>query len=210
MPQKESEGLRSRLSKAGTRAGLAGILSLGLALLLPALAEAHASYLRSEPGQGAAVALPPARVDIWFTQELFRRQGENLIAVSGPDGQAVQVGDPVVDDDDRTHLWVPIESNLLPGAYQVTWRSLSAEDGDRDEGEFAFVFDPAAAVTSSPMEASLPTAGPPTMTAVAVTQPTPTPTPAPARNNGCSLGLLPVLGLAGVGWRRRRGRCAGR
>ena len=201
---------RANLGKAGVRAGFAAALGLGLALLHPVLGEAHARYLRSEPGHGAIVSVAPSRVDIWFGQELFRRQGENRIEVSGPDGQPVTVGAPMVDDDDRTHLSVQLKSGLLPGAYQVTWRNLSAEDGDSDEGEFGFDFDPAAAVTSTPMAATHPTAPPATITTAPVSSPTQTPTPAPAPNDGCPLGLLPALGLAGLGWPRRRGRCAGR
>jgi methionine-rich copper-binding protein CopC len=201
---------RPTLSKAGVRAGFTAAIGLGLALIHPILAEAHARYLRSEPGQGAIVSEAPTRVDIWFAQELFRRQGENRIQLRGPDGLAVPVSDPVVDDDDRSHLWVQIESDLLPGAYHVAWRSLSAEDGDSDEGKFGFVLDPAAVVTSTPMGATHAAASPATMTAVPVSQPTPTPTPAPAPTDGCPLGLLPALGLAGLGWPRRRRRCAGR
>jgi len=201
---------RVRLGKAGVGASVAAALGLGLALINPIFAEAHARYLRSEPGQGAIVSEAPTRVDIWFTQELFRRQGENRIEVSRADGQPVEVGDPMVDDDDRTHLSIPFKQNLLPGTYQVAWRNLSAEDGDSDEGEFEFVLDPAAVVTSTPMEALFATAPPATLTVVPLTQPVPTPTPTPASNDGCPLGLLPSLGLLVLGWPRRRGRCAGR
>ena len=202
--------LRTELGRAVIRAGFAASVGLGLALLHPILAEAHARYLRSEPGHGAIVSDSPTRVDIWFTQELFRRQGENRIELTGPDGRPVTAGDPMVDDDDRTHLWVPIEEELLPGTYHVNWRNLSAEDGDSDEGQFAFVLDPTAVVTSTPMEPLVATAPPATMTVVPVSQPVPTPTPTPAPNGGCPLGLLPALGLAGLGWPRKRGRCAGR
>ena len=201
---------RAEPMRGWVRAGFAAAMGLGLALLHPVLAEAHARYLRSEPGHGAIVSVAPSRVDIWFGQELFRRQGENRIEVSGPDGHPVTVGDPVVDDDDRTHLSVQLKSGLLPGAYQVTWRNLSAEDGDSDEGEFGFVFDPAAAVASTPMVAIHPTAPPATITTAPESPPTPTPTRAPAPNDGCPLGLLPALGLAGLRWPRKRGRCSGR
>jgi methionine-rich copper-binding protein CopC len=107
----------------------------GLLLLRPAYA--HSEYQRSEPGEGAVVARSPQRVNIWFTQELFRRQGENQIQVFGETGQSVQAGDAQVDDDDRKHLWVSLQADLQPGRYRVVWRSLSAEDGDVDEGEFS-------------------------------------------------------------------------
>jgi methionine-rich copper-binding protein CopC len=76
-------------------------------------AQAHASYKRSEPGDGAVVSTPPQRVDIWFAQELFRRQGENWIHVSGPDGQPAHDGEPQIDDDDRAHMWVALKPGLV-------------------------------------------------------------------------------------------------
>ena len=186
-------------------------IAIGLALLFPALAEAHARYLRSEPGAGATVSQAPGRIEIWFAQELFRRQGENRIEVTGPDGREVQVGDAIVDDDDRTHLWVALEARLLPGEYRVVWRSLSAEDGESAEGEFPFVYDPAAVVTSTPMEQTAASSSPePAATGIPQPQPTPTAALAPASDGGCPLGLVPALGLAALAWPRRRSRCAGR
>jgi methionine-rich copper-binding protein CopC len=204
-------------------------------LLLVGTAFAHAAYLRSVPGENGVVSSPPTRVDIWFTQELFRRQGENRIEVFDPDGQPVHAGEAEVDNDDRTHLWVELLSDLAPGTYRVEWRSLSAEDGDNDAGEFSFTFDPQAEVTSTPMGAEspgAPTEGPETGQLTASPRPSPdagmTPTPprtnatpqdlhqahtpqvAPTEpgspGNRCLLGLIPVAGLMGTAWiLRQRG-----
>jgi methionine-rich copper-binding protein CopC len=192
-------------------------LGLGPALALPALAEAHAAYLRSEPGAGAVLAQPPTRIDIWFTQDLFRRTGENRIEVRGPDDVVVPAADPIVDDDDRKHLSVELFGEVEPGTYQVAWRSLSSEDGDDDEGWFEFTYDPNAAVTSTPMAdqevSTLPPTNPatPEPTAVATVQPgagRPTPTPAALSpgGGGCSLGPALAVGLGGLGLARRRRR----
>jgi methionine-rich copper-binding protein CopC len=182
-------------------------------LLLVGSAQAHAEYLRSEPGHGAVVATPPARVDIWFTQELFRRQGENRIEVYGPDGQAVHLDEAQIDDDDRRHLWVLLQPGMPPGEYRVEWRSLSAEDGHPGEGDFGFTLDPQAAVTSTPMVAPPGGAGPPAETLINSPLPS-TGVPSPAATGaqpasgggGCLLGLLPVWLFAGVAlnYHRRR------
>lgn len=79
-------------------------------LLLVGTAYAHAAYIRSNPGADAIVATPPSRVDVWFAQELFRRKGENTIHVSAQDGQEVSVGETTIDDDDRKHIWVQIQT----------------------------------------------------------------------------------------------------
>jgi methionine-rich copper-binding protein CopC len=189
------------------RAWVPVVLSLlAAALVGVGLAYAHADYARSEPGAGAVVAAAPARVDVWFTQDMFRRQGANWLRVTGPDGADVTAGDAVIDDDDRRHLWVDLLPNLPPGEYTVAWHTLSAEDGDEDDGVFTFLVDPAAQATSTPM--LLPTAAPsPTpLTGPVTAPPAPTPTPTPAPSGGCGQGLLPIAGLllAGRGLRRRR------
>jgi methionine-rich copper-binding protein CopC len=169
-------------------------------LLLVGIAHAHAAYLRSEPGADAVVATPPARVDIWFKQELFRRQGENSIRVTGPDGSIVSRGETSIDDDDRTHIWVDLQPGLPAGKYLVEWKNISLEDGHPTEGSFSFTFDPLAQMTSTPMLASSPTSE-----IIVITSTTP-PKAAPpitipdvpgSRAGPCTAGLLPMLGVYG-------------
>ncbi len=180
-----------------------GVLAVSVVFIGVGVAYAHADYARSAPGAGAVVAEAPARVDVWFTQDMFRRQGENWLRVAGPDGAEVTAGEAVIDDDDRRHLWVELLPDLPAGEYTVTWHTLSAEDGDDEEDTFTFTVDPEAPVTSTPMlpdEAVLPSPTAPLITET----PAPTATPAPA--GGCGQGLLPAVGLvlAGVTLHRRR------
>jgi len=179
-------------------------LAAGGALLLAGVVYAHSAYARSEPGAGAVVATAPTQVVIWFAQDMFRRAGENGITVLGPDGAAVQVGDAAINDDDRRVLTVPLAGGLAPGVYTVNWHTLSAEDGDPAEGSFTFTFDPAAAVTSTPMQAeATPTDLPGATATVAAV---PSATPAPPGFQICGVTLAPAVGLValGLGTRRRR------
>jgi methionine-rich copper-binding protein CopC len=180
------------------------VLTLLSALRLSGLARAHAGYVRSEPGAGAVVAVPPAQVEIWFSQDMFRRQGENWIRVTGPGGETVHVGDAVIDDDDRRHMTVPLQSGLPPGEYTVAWRTLSAEDGDDDEDTFTFTLDPAAQATSTPMSALTPTP-PPAATSTPVAA-LPSPTAQAGGRTGCGAALAPALGLVLAAGFARRGR----
>ena len=178
------------------------LLALLVSVLVVGVAVAHSGYLRSIPGADAVIASPPERVDIWFGQELFRRQGENTIQVSGPDGKPVSTGETAIDDDDRAHIWVKLLPELAPGKYLVEWRNVSLEDGHASTGSFSFTLDPAAAMTSTPMGATL-----------AATQPAPevpsavptaaTSQPAAATQGPCAASLLPVLGLLGLVFGRR-------
>jgi hypothetical protein len=189
-------------AKARLGLALAAVLAVLAALPLAGRALAHAAYARSAPGAGAVVAAAPAQVDIWFTQDLFRRQGENSITVTGPAGASAHAGDAAIDDDDRRHMTVALQGDLPPGEYLVAWRSLSAEDGDDEEGTFTFTLDPQAPVTSTPMSAATPPSQPSPTPAPAL----PSPTPAASSSVGCGFGLAPVAGLLvlGLGARRRR------
>jgi hypothetical protein len=187
------------------------LLSVLGGLLIVGSAHAHARYRRSEPGADAIIAAPPERVDIWFTQELFRRQGENWIRVIGPGGAEVQLGDTQIDEDDRKHIWVNLPAGLAAGNYQVEWRNLSLEDGHSDEGSFDFTLDPQAEATSTPMgEQPLveeATPAPPATESVQASTPLPQPTgetagitprPSPTASAPagapCALGATPIAG----------------
>jgi len=175
-------------SRRGRAVGLSlAFVAIALAFT-PQWISAHAEYERSEPGAGSTVRAPE-RLDVWFSQELFRREGENALEVFGPDGARVDIGAPVLDDADRTHLSVELAPGLAPGAYTVRWRTLSATDGDPGEGEFTFTVDQAAPEATPPAMAS-----PGAASTVEVTP------PAPAASSRSGSGEFPwwALGAAGA------------
>lgn len=141
---------------------------------------AHADYDRSVPAADEVVLRAPQQVQVWFTQELFRREGQNSLEVYGPDEQRVDLDDFAIDDDDRKLMTVSLPPDLANGIYTVRWRSLSADDGDEADGEFQFTIqadEPTAeAVQPTDITEAAQTAAPtaaPTATAVN-TQPSPT------------------------------------
>lgn len=187
-------------------------LAVALLLFLSSVAEAHARYERSEPGDGATVSDAPVQVEIWFSQELFRREGENWIHVFGPENEAIHSGEARIDDDERSLMWVELQTPLKPGSYRVEWRNLSAEDGDTDEGEFTFVYDPQAQVTSTPMLAETATSSSTASSTADREVRTATVIPDVATREedeaggGCALGLIPALAVAPLGLGLRRWR----
>ena len=186
------------------KALLIGLLIAG-GLLFTETAHAHSAYVRSNPGADAVIASAPAKVEIWFSQELFRRKGENSIQVSGPDGQEVSSGETTIDDDDRTHIWVELSPNLPAGKYLVEWKNISVEDGHSTEGSFNFTIDPQAAVTSTPITEEPNGIHKLTNTPLPESTPHPAPTTAPvSTNNPCAGGLAPIAGLVFFDILRRR------
>ena len=103
-----------------------------------ALVSAHAGYERSTPARNEVVSDAPARVNVWFTQELFRRQGDNFVRVFDEDDVQVSEGDGVIDDDDRTHIYAELPPAIPDGSYIVRWMTLSDIDGESDDGAFCF------------------------------------------------------------------------
>ena len=99
---------------------------------------AHAGYESSVPAAGEIVSQVPQRVQVRFTQELFRREGSNSLEVYGPGELRVDLADSAIDDDDRKLMTVSLQPDLADGDYTVRWRTLSADDGDEADGEFRF------------------------------------------------------------------------
>jgi methionine-rich copper-binding protein CopC len=115
------------------------LVTLG-AVALPARdALAHAEPERAEPPINGRVATAPAKLDVWFTEEVD--PDEVLLTVRSADGAIVDRGDTALDlfDPERRHVTVSLKPNLAPGNYVVQWHTLSALDGDAADGFFNFV-----------------------------------------------------------------------
>lgn len=153
-----------------------GVLLAAVHYPLSTAVLAHADYDDTVPAVGEVVSQAPQQVQVWFTQELFRREGQNTLEVYGPDDQRVDLDDAAIDDDNRKLMTVSLQSDLPNGVYTVRWRTLSADDGDTAEGEFQFTIqadEPEAEATPTATSTPVPTA-----TAVP-DQPSPTNTAAP-------------------------------
>ncbi len=99
---------------------------------------AHADYESSIPARDEVVPEAPERVDVWFTQDLVKREGLYFVRVFDEAETQVSGGDGVVDDDDRSHVFAELPPGLGTGRYIVRWMTTSDIDGDDDEGAFCF------------------------------------------------------------------------
>ncbi len=185
-------------------------------LTLAGVAMGHADYERSDPAADAVLNTAPVRVQIWFTQELFRRAGENKVEVYSPDSTRIDLDDLVIDDDDRTLVTVSLPPTLPDGVYTVRWQSLSAEDGHDGAGEFTFTVGSVAAtgsmtdsntVSATVQAESLSTNTPePGIETPTVTVAPPAAQPSPTTGLPCIGGSAPLMGILGVVWLGRRRR----
>ena len=102
--------------------------------------SAHAAYESSSPAFAEVLDVSPSEITIRFTQELFRREGANEMWVEPARGDDIPLYQLQVEirNDDRHVMRGSVDVELKPGRYLVSWRNLSAEDGDEDRGAFPF------------------------------------------------------------------------
>ncbi len=121
------------------------LLALASPLVFISLASAHAAPERFGPSPGAVLQAAPQQVDGWFIQDVRRQADASFIKVFDAGGMQVDDKSPVVDDMDRRHMSVKLESGLGAGRYMIAWETLSDEDDELDGGCFWFFVGQAAA-----------------------------------------------------------------
>jgi methionine-rich copper-binding protein CopC len=114
-------------------------LALGIgvaALASPGPAFSHANYSSSVPASGGYASPPLTRVDVYFTQDLDLG-GLNSLNVLNPNLVDIDNNDATVDPANHKHMFITLQSGLIPGLYRVDWVNL-AVDGHAGSGSFNF------------------------------------------------------------------------
>jgi methionine-rich copper-binding protein CopC len=161
--------------------------ALAVLLLMPVVrVSAHADYDHSTPADGEVVTTAPAKIDVFFKENITRANGLPLLIVLNDTGDPVDTGtfaapSGKLDDTDRTHMSDTLQPNLPDGRYTVIWHTVSADDGAEAQGAFHFYVG--GAVTP------VPTAAPGSVTPVPSI---PAVTPAPSSSSSSD---IPVWGL---------------
>jgi len=128
-----------RLKGGGmTRLGalLLAILLVGVAFgARTSSAYAHSQYIRSQPEQNSVIAQSPFEVLVWFSEATELQFSEMQVVNSS--GVRVDNND-LHHHGDTSNPGITIQPNLPQGTYTVLWRMLSAVDGHRTAGTFAF------------------------------------------------------------------------
>ena len=111
------------------------VLALGLLLLLPGWAGAHALLQQSDPAVNSTVPTAPAAVTLWFGEAPDPKLSS--VKVLDTHGASVAAGPAQPVPGSPLELKVPLEP-LGNGVYTVAWRTVSAVDGHLATGSFAF------------------------------------------------------------------------
>ncbi len=100
-----------------------------------ATAWAHPKLVRSRPAPNAQLMQPPAKVQVWFHEELDTKGSKVTVWIA--DNEQVDQGDSKVSLNDRTLIEVGLKT-LSPGTYAVKWRAMADDDKEVTQGEFRF------------------------------------------------------------------------
>ena len=112
-----------------------GLVAAVAVLAFAATAWAHPKLVYSRPVANAQLSRPPARVQVWFDEEL-NTKGSKL-TVWNQDNERVDTGDGKVSLDDRKLIEAALKP-LPPGRYTVQWRAMADDDRGVTQGEFTF------------------------------------------------------------------------
>src|SRR3954447_9224493 len=102
-------------------------LAAALLFLLPGLASAHAKLVKSDPADGAQIALTEAPKTITLTFDEEVAKDVTTVQVTDAGGASATSGAATVDFDKATLVTVPLNT-LAPGAYTVKWHAVTADD----------------------------------------------------------------------------------
>jgi len=166
------------------RATAAVTFALLLAALVPAGVAAHAELATSDPADGAILADSPREISGEFSEALDAARSTMELRAPGLLGPLATGGVP--DDGPATRMAIVDLPTFAPGAYEVRWTTVTADDNGVERGTFRFTL---VAATESPS----PIAEPPLTPA-----PASSPTPAPTTGSTTGDLLVPLVVLAGV------------
>ena len=128
--------LSSKFSRRFLLIGLALPLALGLTLMFPAIASAHAILLRSDPAKDSVLSIPPRGVRMWYSENL-NPTFTTAIVINGV-RERVDNHDAHISPNDTKEMDLTLKPNLPPAVYIVVYRTQSADDGHILQGSFIF------------------------------------------------------------------------
>src|SRR5262249_8497848 len=128
---------------------LATLLSLGFLFLMASTASAHstvASYTtapahakvyKAIPAIGSTIAQAPTSVTVFTLENMAPGPTKSNLFVYAPSGDLISQSNGVIALNDPRQMTIQIKPTGN-GVYVVRWITVSAEDGDPDQGAFVF------------------------------------------------------------------------
>ncbi len=137
------------------------VITLGLLFIMAGTALAHAAVIDSNPKMNSTITLNklPTTITVTTAENMKPSASNSNLFVYGPTGELISQGDATVSLNDPTHMSVAIKPGKA-GVYVVHWKTVSAQDGDPDEGAFGFTVVSTSAAPSTTTTTAATTSGP--------------------------------------------------
>ncbi|MEU0042983.1 copper resistance CopC family protein [Streptomyces werraensis] len=195
--------IHGRAARASARVLVVPAAALAVLPVTAPPAAAHTELDSSSPGANATLAGLPPRITLTFSDEMTQKYAK--VAVTGPDGESVGIGNPQVQDESVS---IPVDVGSPAGRYTVGYRVVSA-DGHPVSGSYTFTIrdvggpSPSQRAAESAEEPSSPTTR---KTESAEADEEPSNSNTPLLVGGGLLALVLAAASGYVTWRKRAGR----
>jgi methionine-rich copper-binding protein CopC len=121
-----------------------GIVSAAASPAAAAMRRRHTHLIRSTPAENETLKVTPKEIRLTFEGKIDLTV--SAVTLSHAGGSAVDIGKlTVVDSGDDAILVAPIGRSLMPGDYNVTWKTAS-KHGHNAKGKFRFTLRAASKV----------------------------------------------------------------
>jgi len=111
-------------------------------------ASAHAKVISATPGIGSTIATAPTKVTVTAVENINPDPKLSNLFVYSPAGDLISQGNATIPLNSPKQMSIPIKPTGN-GVYVVRWITVSADDGDPDQGAFVFTVKAGAAATAS-------------------------------------------------------------
>ena len=151
---------------------LATLLSIGLLYFMTGTVSAHstipahAKVNKAIPAIGSTVSQAPTTVTVFTLENINPDPNKSNLFVYSPAGDLISQGNAKVSLTNPEEMSIAIkpDSANLNGVYVVRWITVSAKDGDPDQGAFVFTVKTGAVTTPTPVATTTTSTTPSTTT----------------------------------------------
>jgi methionine-rich copper-binding protein CopC len=151
---------------------LAFMLSMGLLYFMTGTVSAHstipshAKVNKAIPAIGSTVSQAPTTVTVFTLENINPDPNKSNLFVYSPAGDLISQGNAMVSLTNPREMSITIKPDKanLNGVYVVRWITVSAEDGDPDQGAFVFTVNAGVVTTATPVATTTTSTSPTTTT----------------------------------------------
>jgi methionine-rich copper-binding protein CopC len=117
---------------------------------------AHAKVTKAIPAIGSTISQAPTTVTVFALENINPDPTKSNLMVYSPAGDLISQGNATVSLSNPEQMSIPIKPDAAHpnGVYVVQWKTVSAVDGDPDQGAFVFTVSTGAVTTSTPVATS--------------------------------------------------------